>query len=603
MVAGDEREMPPPRATADEPGHTAVVYFHGIGNQRRFEETSRLVDALDRYAHDNESRTGRLIRAVGRSEPSRLGDDPDVSYIELQHHHRGADGEFVDSPYRFYEVYWAPLTAGTASARSVVGWAFRQLLNPIRPLLGTWRSRPRLHRTYLYRLHARWPLDGHPYRSQLKPLMEAYYQFENPEQLRRYPRGTLREFGRYLRSEPATNQAELVRLTALWRHAFIRSMLWNEFVLVTLALALAVGAVAMVGGILLLMGWVADAEIVTGVPGAADLVEPSLSNAVMLAIVGLGLLGITGFARRYLGDVVAWATYEETEEKHRVRAEILGQGVRQLRHVLSHPECRRVVVVGHSLGTTIANDALLALGQGALARQDDPTRFAEIEKLDQFVTMASPVDLIHSMFESHVAKYHRYSRVFDGLRGDIGGPPFAHRRRPHMHWINIWDRGDIISGPLFSPNQKRASAVPVDNLEVSSFRFPDPAGSHVAYFNHHDVTRLIFDIIFEEAHSFRSGSPSDARVGTPVPRRRVTPWQGALVMIPWVTAGYGLSRTAGAAAGITATLGWAALVLALVSVGGFAYGRIRGHRAPLARPHRRARGEPRPPDTGPPSAA
>ena len=30
-------------------GYTAVIYFHGIGEQRRYEETSRLVDSIDRY--------------------------------------------------------------------------------------------------------------------------------------------------------------------------------------------------------------------------------------------------------------------------------------------------------------------------------------------------------------------------------------------------------------------------------------------------------------------------------------------------------------------------------------------------------------------------
>jgi hypothetical protein len=48
------------------------------------------------------------------------------------------------------------------------------------------------------------------------------------------------------------------------------------------------------------------------------------------------------------------ATYEETDEKHRVRAEILDETIDRLQHVLIDPECGRVVVVGHSLGTSTA---------------------------------------------------------------------------------------------------------------------------------------------------------------------------------------------------------------------------------------------------------
>jgi hypothetical protein len=233
------------------------------------------------------------------------------------------------------------------------------------------------------------------------------------------------------------------------------------------------------------------------------------------------------------------------------------------------------------LGTTVAYDALLAIGQHTLARRRREWRDL-IGKLDQFVTLASPVDTIHSMFESHVAKYHRYSRVFEGLRGDIGSVPFADRRRPHMHWINIWDRADIISGPLFSPNQKRASAMPVDNLEVRSLRFPNPSASHIAYFAHGDVMRLLFEIIFEEASSDRSGSPSERRWRTPVPRRRSTRWQLVMLVIPWTVAAYGLAWLVAPGALATRLLAGSTLALVGATASGYVFGRAQGHMKPIA---------------------
>jgi hypothetical protein len=411
--------------------------------------------------------------------------------------------------------------------------------------------------------------------------MTAYDDFENPEQLRRFRKGTFTEFRAFLASESATNRPEVLDLAEAWRRHFTRAILANQFVLATLAVAITVGGIAVVAGVLLLLGLLADAELARGIEGAGELVEPSLANAMILSATILGALGITRFTTRYLGDVVAWATYEETDAKHRVRSAILSEGVAQLRHVLADPRCRRVVVVGHSLGTTVAYDALLGLGQRALARSGDRGVQEEIAKLDQFVTLASPVDTVHSMFESHVAKHHRYSRVFEGLRGDVGGPPFSRRRRPQVHWVNVWDRADIISGPLFSPNQKRASAMPVDNVEVRSLSFPDPASSHVAYFAHRDVITLIFRIVFDGAYSFRGENPSGQRVETPLPARRFLSWQLVMVAIPWLAAAYGVARITGANTWTSGILGWSALGLLVAAFVGFTYGRTRGHRAPL----------------------
>ena len=37
--------------------HTAIVYFHGIGTQRRHEEISRLLDAIDQYSRTQDGTT------------------------------------------------------------------------------------------------------------------------------------------------------------------------------------------------------------------------------------------------------------------------------------------------------------------------------------------------------------------------------------------------------------------------------------------------------------------------------------------------------------------------------------------------------------------
>lgn len=69
-------------ARPDEPRnrerqYTAVVYFHGMGSQRRYEELSRLVHALDIYDHLRPEDPGwgrlRFIRAVLEARRSGSG--------------------------------------------------------------------------------------------------------------------------------------------------------------------------------------------------------------------------------------------------------------------------------------------------------------------------------------------------------------------------------------------------------------------------------------------------------------------------------------------------------------------------------------------------
>ena len=119
-------------------------------------------------------------------------------------------------------------------------------------------------------------------------------------------------------------------------------------------------------------------------------------------------------------------------------------------HVLEDEACGRVIVVAHSLGTAVAMDTLLRLGRYNRARdRENPMEGPlPLEKLRCFVTMGSPIDKIHYFFESYRSSYHRYVRVVEALRGDISTAPFAKNRKPHIHWINVWDRGDAISGEV-----------------------------------------------------------------------------------------------------------------------------------------------------------
>src|SRR5688572_30045051 len=63
--------------------HISVVYFHGMGSQRRQEEVCQLIDSLDRFAHDREAESalGILVGIEPRVELPRGGVTADVAYV------------------------------------------------------------------------------------------------------------------------------------------------------------------------------------------------------------------------------------------------------------------------------------------------------------------------------------------------------------------------------------------------------------------------------------------------------------------------------------------------------------------------------------------
>jgi hypothetical protein len=149
----DNAERPKDEAGgADRASYSSVVYFHGMGSQRRYEETSRLIDCLDRHLvgqHRAGNSLGMLRNIRVRVEPLRSAQASSdiVGYIRTVF----AAGPQVREAMsvRFYEVYWAPIMAGNKSPWGVAKWLFKQLLRPWRTLRSPWRERQRLRRASL----------------------------------------------------------------------------------------------------------------------------------------------------------------------------------------------------------------------------------------------------------------------------------------------------------------------------------------------------------------------------------------------------------------------------------------------------------------------
>ncbi len=508
-----------PEKKAASGRQTCVVYFHGMGEQRRHEEISRLVDVLDTYAHgrefaDESWEGGRLRKIEPRFETPLGSLKDDVCYLRVDHVAKKnvADRSAEVKVHRFYEAYWAPVTAGGASAKSVLLWLLRQLVTPFRTLTSPWRDRQRLRRAALLKLWSRYQQSGKAHlRAPLKKVFKEYDGFEESGARRSFPRGSFRQFKDYLTSRAQGEEAVLLKVADAWWWFYVRQELTSLAVLLCIGLS----AVLLIGGMLvaILFMW----QLLAGSQAAALLNEhaseelhawlkPSWGKAVSLFTALMSLMGAGRFLGDYVGDVQAWTTYSETDSQHAKREEILKRSVQMIEHVLMGEECGRVIIVAHSLGTAIALDALLQLARHNKARKavnpfGGPL---PISKIDTFITMGSPIDRIHYFFESRPGQYHRFNRVYDAVRGDISSPPLSNNRKPHIHWINFWDQGDPISSPLTSPSNGRLPDLEIDNVQVSSLLFPSPVASHSAYFTNAKVISCIYEAIFSTKLSFTS---------------------------------------------------------------------------------------------------
>lgn len=485
------------RARPDFP-HTSIVYFHGMGTPKRYEELTRVLDTLDRYAEEQNDPVGvgRLRGQGVKLEPSRVGADDPVAYVRFFRLLRLSNGQQRRvGTYRLYESFWSPAAAGGISAWQVLLWVLVRALNPVSVLSQSWRSRPRLKLTFLSRLafdQRRTPTD------QYRLLQRHYRAFEGMAFRRRFPKGRFRDYLTVLSEAHPEQAADLHKIARAWRSALRRSQ-WEVLFVGMVASLLLMGLVTLALGsaIRLLLLW--------GLPAAwfGALAERAMVLPLWILAVCAILLPLTAwfagaFFRNFLSDVVFWTTTFEKDTRHQKRRDILKACEATLRHVLEDQQCTRVVVVGHSLGTAIAYETLLNLGRRARAEAGDraggpPALEALLPKLSHFITLGSPIDRISYFFNLHYSRYHRFNRVVEELAGNTSDPPFRLNKVRSLQWINLRDPADPVASRLFAPRSAWPNREEIVEIEVASSHVPDPVGAHVGYFGAKLSAKVLFD--------------------------------------------------------------------------------------------------------------
>ncbi|MFT4954917.1 MAG: hypothetical protein ACI8U3_001291 [Brevundimonas sp.] len=572
------------------PRHTSILYFHGMGTPKRYEELTRVLDSLDRFAEaaNDDLRIGRLREQIVKLEPSRAGVDEPVAYIAFSRLLEVPNkGKRRVGLFRLYESYWSPQAAGGVSPLSVLLWVIGRIRNPFAVLLRPWRAHQRLALTFLYRLafdRRKIPV------ARFQRLMTSYRSFEGMDQRRLHPAGWFHEF---LRSVTAAtdDKAEAAQLAAdarAWRRSLIAAQLQVLVVAVFVA-ALLFGVATLAIAVL-----VALFQII-GLPLAyasgLEARNAILPGWILLgAAIGLplGAVGVSAFFRNFLSDVVFWTTIFEKDVRYQKRRDILKACEATLIHALSDPQCERVVIVAHSLGTAIAYETLLNLGRRSRAQEnrDALANGLRLEplfsKLSHFVTFGSPIDRIAYFFSLQYSRYHRFNRVVDDLRGTVSDSPFRVQKARTLQWINIRDAADPVASRLFSPRGRLPNREEIIEIEASSSHAPDPAAAHGSYFDGALGARVLFDsCILDRKQVQAHHGRSKLSLGYTTWARRLFWAMTALALLCLTAGAVGYWTMSPALAVISQGLcGAALIVIVLLMVSGKIFDRISSLKLP-----------------------
>ncbi len=193
-----------------------------------------------------------------------------------------------------------------------------------------------------------------------------------------------------------------------------------------------------------------------------------------LVLIGLALLlaAVRWVLVRFVGDIALYVNADARAESYQIRTTIVREATAALRRLLQNSaEYDEVIVLGHSLGSVIAYDAVTELLNEAFAT---PTAgapalltVADLHRVRGIVTFGSPLDKVLYFFREQVraeqavraqilGRLHNFRRLSSGrdygwLKFDPGATPATTALpglSPDLVWLNIWAPLDPVSGPL-----------------------------------------------------------------------------------------------------------------------------------------------------------
>lgn len=191
------------------------------------------------------------------------------------------------------------------------------------------------------------------------------------------------------------------------------------------------------------------------------------------------------FVVQYLGDVVIYVGTNRVNPYTKVREAIKETGIRVASAVYGAVEhgpdglprfaYRKVVVVGHSLGSVVAYDTL-----NAMMNQDRlEGRFRKVvDRTEALITMGSPLDKTAFLFRQHV----KDGAIREVLAAAVQPMIQSYALRPEW-WVNIHCPTDLISGSLEYYDDPKAGPQPKCVRNYADVVVANPVAAHTGYWN------------------------------------------------------------------------------------------------------------------------
>ncbi|NYH96028.1 hypothetical protein [Novosphingobium marinum] len=462
----------------DPKAYTAVIYFHGIGNPRRHVSLAQFLDYFDRFGErQGKDQIGKPRDFTYGSD--LLGDQEPTHYVSFKRVIEVAGKPRVAKNIRIYEAYWAPESGGRANALFLAFWLIKRLLNPLVVLFSRWRAFPGLRLSHLHRL-----IGQGITQAQAQRIERAYRDFENWENRSTYRKGSFTEFREFCSKRISGDLQAIDR----WKYKF-RSYNYSLSFYASIVTACSVFIILIIAR--------SFSNFLANFYDFGFRLNHLYSFDATASAIGL-ILGGYLYAKgdSYVLDVVAWTADTERGERFQAKDRVVKYGQSLLRRVTSDPRCQECVVIGHSLGTSIASEALLREGRLALITDDAEAkaRISALAKVKYVFTVGSPVDRIFYLFQTDSSFSHRYSRLIEEQRLAVDLPPFAiPQSKAEARIVNFWSRFDPISSEISSLRKNSSDRRDaIINIEALPPAAPLPIGSHTSFFADAAVMKPIY---------------------------------------------------------------------------------------------------------------
>lgn len=460
-----------------------MVFFHGIGNPRKLGTLATFLDEFDKYG----SRQNRHEIGIPRNFKHKIEEDghgKSRGLVQFRRIKKFKEKDVQVKIVRAYEGYWGDDVNEGISPISFLIWLAKILINLLRMRFSSWRCYP------LYRIRSLHLVENEFEGARSREKLEALYRkFVSTQGVEKFPDGRFSDFENFLKEGNVKKQyGDFSCIANMWRIRERASLLRLSAIL-----GFALSIILLIAlNLFVLIFYIVRDFVIQEAPGGLTAV--AAASATMAFLIWL----VWQPFKQRISDVYFWTTYDERAKGYAIKEKRISQAVELISSVVSNPRCNDCVIVGHSLGSAIAVDAIFRLAEKAaaldLSEDVRKGRMQEFQKIKYLFLAGSPLENIFSLFQEGNGNSHRFNRIQEQKSPTLRGRLFQDTPESQgLTIINFWSRFDPISARIFSlrtpDNHRRKMIYNCESLPPGS---PLPLPAHSGHFGDPECMKIIY---------------------------------------------------------------------------------------------------------------